>query len=141
MQAQNLPPEFKECLGPSEFVLVDEEVSFEDAVAGCQGRGGELAVPFSRAENDVLRSLVRGTNSVPNGQGIFLGKISLFVRMNIFSFLLLGLRYIGQGSGGANDPRRFTVLDNFSDDISFFETGGELPWRDSDTPNGQECVT
>ena len=76
IKAQN-PLEFAECLGASEFVLVDERVDIDTAVTRCEARDGDLAVPFSRAENDVLRSLVRGTNSVSNGQGIFLGKTSL----------------------------------------------------------------
>ena len=76
VQAQNSPPEFVECLENSEFVLVNELVDIDAAVTGCDDRGGDLAVPFSRAENDLLRSLVIGTNSVPNGPGIFLGKLS-----------------------------------------------------------------
>ena len=55
--------------------------------------------------------------------------------------LLSGLRDIGEGTGGASNPQRYTVIDNFSDDSSFFERGGTFPWQDSDTPNGQDCVT
>ena len=46
------------------------------------------------------------------------------------------------GSGGG-DPSRFNLRDDFSTDISFFATQGQLPWNPgepSDRDRAEDCV-
>ena len=73
VEAQN-PQEFAECLGNSEFILVDEIVSFDTAVTRCHERAGDLAVPCSDAEHALFVSLVLGSN-VPSNAAHYVGRL------------------------------------------------------------------
>ena len=68
VKAQNPAPEFAECLGSSEFVLVDDTVEFNDVVIECAARNGEVAVPLSEAGSALFVSLVIDSG-LPENQG------------------------------------------------------------------------
>ena len=96
VKAQSFP-EFTQCFGASEFILVDEEIEFDDAVARCQDRGGQLAVPFTETEYQVFVSMVLGS-TIPIPAGIMLGNTTIHrtVWRQIKCFTLTGLRDIGE---------------------------------------------
>ena len=46
------------CLGASEFIIVDLVLDFDNATLECDLLGGELAVPFNRAEHEFIMDLL-----------------------------------------------------------------------------------
>ena len=62
---------------------------------------------------------------------------------NSFSSLVLGLRDDDGNPDNSLQVSRFSLKDNFSTDISFFEEVGVLPWRNgepNDADSGEDCV-
>ena len=70
-------PQFIGCLDGSEFVVVNDNVKFDDALTGCEALGGELAVPANLAENNLIAQL--GADNIPGTTSLWLGNISLAV--------------------------------------------------------------
>ena len=75
-------PEQKKCVGASEFVAVDELVQFSAALTRCEQRDGQLAVPFSEAENNAAIELVR---AIGGNKQFWLGKKLLSFEMGYVS--------------------------------------------------------
>ena len=67
----------KGCLGVSEFLVVDEDLSFNDALGACAVLGGDLAVPFNAAEHEFILQLIDG--NFPASARFWFGNISLAV--------------------------------------------------------------
>ena len=62
--------EIPECLGDSEFIVVNVHVNFDQATEACNATGGTLAVPFNSAEQDLIAALL---NTFGRNTGVFLG--------------------------------------------------------------------
>ena len=67
--------EFSGCFGESEFVVVDDTLAYDAALAGCEALGGVLAVPFNTAEHDFIMGLVSG--NLDPATNVWLGNHSL----------------------------------------------------------------
>ena len=55
--------------------MVDESLSFDDALRECTIRGGDLAVPFNEAEHVFIMNLIDG--NFPASTNFWLGTMML----------------------------------------------------------------
>ena len=133
----NAQEEARMCVGASEFVLVDDTVSFEQAINRCAEKHGTLAVPFSQDEQDAVALLA---DSLGVDETIWLGKQDLEI-IPYCQLYIPGLH--DEDSSGGINPSRFQLLDTTSDNSTFFSIHSEPPWafdQPNDSPGSQDCV-
>ena len=116
-------PEQVKCVGASEFFAVDELARFSDALTRREQRDGQLAVPFSEAENNAAIELVR---AIGGNKRFWLGKELLSLKWatsvgSSYSYLVLSLRDDDGNLDNSLQVSGFNLEDNFSTDIRFFE--------------------
>ena len=127
------------CEGGSQLIVVDQVKKFSEARSACEQLNGTLGVPFTEAENKLVKNL---SSSFPENDNIWLGN-SLVVCSVIERFLGLFDRDGGAEDPSKDNPSRFELEDNTSTNISFFSKKGQPPWREgepNDDDEEENCV-
>ena len=71
-------------LGDSEFILVEDRVNHAEARSRCHSLGGNLAVPFSSDENDLITNLTLTLDE----DDVWLGERSIMDFMEVLRIFL-----------------------------------------------------